>query len=73
MSLNNRNLPVSFNLNLAILRRRRNQRQVHRYRRRLIRLYRRRATNTLNRIAQLPLQITNAPFANQFFNGSPFP
>ena len=29
-------------------------------------------TDTLNRIAQLRLQITNDPSANQLFNGSPF-
>ena len=72
MSLNNRNLHVSFNLN-RIIRNHRNQRQIQqRYRRMLNRLYRRRAMNTLNQIAQLPLQTTNDPFANQFFNGSPF-
>lgn len=42
------------------------------------RIYKRRARvsvnneDTLNRIAQLPLQITNDPFASQLFHGSPF-
>uniref|UniRef100_U9UX30 Uncharacterized protein n=1 Tax=Rhizophagus irregularis (strain DAOM 181602 / DAOM 197198 / MUCL 43194) TaxID=747089 RepID=U9UX30_RHIID len=29
-------------------------------------------TDTLRLIAQLPLQITNNPFENQMFNGTPF-
>jgi hypothetical protein len=56
---------------------RRNQRRIQCQRHRIIiRMYRRRVminnTNTLRRISQLPLQITNDPFANQFFNGSLF-
>uniref|UniRef100_U9UT14 Uncharacterized protein n=1 Tax=Rhizophagus irregularis (strain DAOM 181602 / DAOM 197198 / MUCL 43194) TaxID=747089 RepID=U9UT14_RHIID len=48
----------------------RNQQRIQRQRRRIItRMYRRRAminnTDTLRRIAQLPLQITNDPFTNQ--------
>lgn len=58
-------------------RNRRNQRQIQRQRRRIIaRMYRRRAminnADILRQIAQLPLQTTNNPFANQMFNGSPF-
>ena len=75
MSLVNnlRNSHVSFNLNLAILRRRRNQRQIQRIRHRIMNiLHRRRRRCAMNRILQLPLQNTSDPFANQLFNGSPF-
>ncbi|CAG8523013.1 8704_t:CDS:2 [Rhizophagus irregularis] len=55
----------------------RNRRRIQRQRRRIInRMYIRRAmvnnTDTLRLIAQLPLQITNNPFENQMFNGTPF-
>ena len=80
MSLNNlRNLLISsINPNNRFHRRnmnRRNQRRIQRQRRRIIiRMYRRRvnAVTLLSQIAQLPLQITNDPFANQMFNGSTF-
>ncbi|PKY23005.1 hypothetical protein RhiirB3_437098 [Rhizophagus irregularis] len=39
---------------------RRNRRRIQRQR------------HTLRLIAQLPLQITNNPFENQLFNGTPF-
>ncbi|CAB4477597.1 uncharacterized protein OCT59_013047 [Rhizophagus irregularis] len=44
-----------------IIHRRRNQRQL-----------RREIKYPLNHIRRLPTQITSDPFANQFFNGSPF-
>ena len=73
--LSNRNLPnSSISLNRVI--RRRRQRNINRqiwYQE----SNRRRASinnaNMLSQIAHLPLQIiTNDPFANQMFNGSPF-
>ena len=65
------------NFNRAIFRRRhqRNQQVQLQRHRRILRIYRRRApvNNVLIQMAQqLPLQITNDPFANQFFNGSSF-
>ena len=79
MSSNNlSNLFVSsMNFNRVILRRRHQRsinRRIRRQRRRIMnRIYAPiNNANTLRRIAQLPLQITNDPFANQIFNGSPF-
>lgn len=49
--------------------------RLQRYRNRIFRRYNGPINNedTLNRIAQLPIQqITNDPLINQFFNGSPF-
>jgi hypothetical protein len=73
-------LDSSINFNRRYYRRnanRRNQQRIQRQRRRIIiRMYRRRVTanntDTLRRISQLPLQITNDLFTNQMFNGSPF-
>ena len=64
-SNNNLNSPI--NSNHAILRRRR-QRNIDKYQRR-----RRALINNASTLSRLPLQtITNDPFANQIFNGSPF-
>ena len=82
--LSNNFMNSSINFNHVILRRRhqrniiRINQRIQRQRRRIInRISRRRApinnSNTLlNRIIQLPLQITNDPFTNQLFNGSSF-
>jgi hypothetical protein len=40
--------------------------------RRIQRQLRREITYSLNHIRRIPLQTTNDPFINQFFNGSPF-
>ncbi|RIA87156.1 hypothetical protein C1645_828174 [Glomus cerebriforme] len=65
--MSSNNLVSSINVNRIRHRRnRRIERQRHRI---IISMYRRRApinnTDTLSRIAQTPLQITNDPFANQ--------
>ena len=65
------------NFDRAIFRRRhqRNQQVQLQRHRRILRIYRRRvpANNVLIQMAQqLPLQITNDPFADQIFNGSIF-
>ncbi|CAB4388542.1 unnamed protein product [Rhizophagus irregularis] len=80
MTLSRNLLDFSNNVNRRHYRRnanRRNQRRIQRQRPRIItRMYGRRAvinnTDILRLIAQLPLQTTNDPFANQLFNGSPF-
>jgi hypothetical protein len=79
------NLSASLNFNRVIIFRRRYQRNIYRMNQRIRRLQRRRIMNrmyqgrssinnadVLNQIVRLPLQITNDPFANQMFNGSPF-
>lgn len=68
-SVNYNNLRRPYHGNINRINQRRNQR-------RRCRVYRRRApidnADTLNLIAQLPLQITNDPFVNHLFNGSSF-
>ena len=69
-------MPLS-NFTRAILRRRhqrnlRNQRRIQLQRRRIINRIAPN-NNALSQMAQqLPLQVTNDPFANQIFNGSSF-